>query len=368
MKGKRLYFIDTLRAFAILMMLQGHFIDALLLPSYKDVSYISFQVWSYFRGITAPTFFTISGLIFTYLLLKAKQQGTIEKRMRKGLVRGAMLIGIGYALRIQIFDWLAGKFHDSIFIIDVLQCIGISLIALIISYKLNFRKTCSFSISLLVLGSTIFITEPLYRELDLPNVPIFFSNYVIKTNGSVFTLLPWLGYVFFGGFMATLFHRYGEQAAFKPTIIITFFSVGLLLILKSSWLFHTLYGLTDIPLLKDVAYFNYLFSRLGDVLVLFGVFYIAETYIKQQLILKIGQQTLSIYVIHFIILYGSFTGIGLQYHIGKNLMPWQAITGALLFIALVCFISFSYKRTNTIIFTKIRDTYTKVKSRRNRSE
>ncbi len=368
MKGKRLYFIDTVRAFAILMMLQGHFIDALLVPSYKDTSHMSFQVWDYFRGITAPTFFTISGLIFTYLLLKAKQHGTLKKRMQKGLIRGAMLIGIGYALRMQIFDWLGGKFHDSIFIIDVLQCIGVSLIAVVISYKLNFQKTFSFSISMLVLGSAIFITEPLYRELDLPNVPMFFSNYVIKTNGSVFTLLPWLGYVFFGGFIATLFHRYVEQPGFKPAVITSFFSVGLLLILKSSWLFHTLYGLTDILLLKDVAYFNYLFSRLGDVLVLFGVFYIAENNLKQRLILKIGQQTLSIYVIHFIILYGSFTGIGLQSLIGKNLMPWHAITSAILFIAIVCFISFSYKRTNTIIYAKIRDTYTKVNARRNQSK
>ena len=139
-------------------------------------------------------------------------------------------------------------------------------------------------------------------------------------------------------------------------------------ILKSSWLFHTVYELTDILLLKDVAYFNYLFSRLGDVLVLFGVFYIAETYMKQQLILKIGQQTLSIYVIHFILLYGSFTGIGLQYLIGKNLMPWQAITGAIVFITIVCFISFSYQRTNEIIYSKIRDAYTKVKSYKNESK
>ena len=365
MKGKRLYFIDTVRAFAILMMLQGHFIDALLAPSYKDVSDVSFQVWDYFRGITAPTFFTISGLIFTYLLLKSKQQETQEKRMRKGLARGAMLIGIGYALRVQIFDWLGGQFHHSIFIIDVLQCIGFSLITLVISYQLNFRKTFFFSISMLVLGSTIFITEPLYRDLNLSDVPIFFSNYVSKTNGSVFTLLPWLGYVFFGGFIATLFHWYSEQPGFKLAIITTFFSVGLLLILKSSWLFHTMYELTDILLLKDVAYFNYLFSRLGDVLVLLGVFYIAETYIKQQLILKIGQQTLSIYVIHFILLYGSFTGIGLEHLIGKNLTPWQAITGALLFIAVVCLISLGYEKTNPNIYIKIRGTYKKIKSRRN---
>ena len=93
---QRLYFIDAVRAFAILMMLQGHFIDSLLAPEHRDMSQVAFRIWSYFRGITAPTFFTISGLIFTYLLLKAREKGTEKQRMRKGLNRGLMLIGIGY--------------------------------------------------------------------------------------------------------------------------------------------------------------------------------------------------------------------------------------------------------------------------------
>ena len=95
MNSKRLYFIDIIRAFAILMMLQGHFINTLLADSYKDINAIPYAVWSYFRGITAPTFFTISGLIFTYLLLRAKEKGEDKQRMRKGIIRGLFLIGIG---------------------------------------------------------------------------------------------------------------------------------------------------------------------------------------------------------------------------------------------------------------------------------
>ena len=33
---KRLYFLDALRAFAILMMLQGHFISGILDPNFKN--------------------------------------------------------------------------------------------------------------------------------------------------------------------------------------------------------------------------------------------------------------------------------------------------------------------------------------------
>ena len=81
MKAKRLFFLDAVRAFAILMMLQGHFIDTMLLPTYRDMYSLPYIIWSYFRGITAPTFFTITGLVFCYLLFKAEQKGDTKKRI-----------------------------------------------------------------------------------------------------------------------------------------------------------------------------------------------------------------------------------------------------------------------------------------------
>ncbi|WP_299126133.1 heparan-alpha-glucosaminide N-acetyltransferase domain-containing protein [uncultured Winogradskyella sp.] len=361
MSAKRLYFIDAVRAFAILMMLQGHFIDTLLDMSYRDSSNMVFKTWEYFRGITAPTFFTISGLIFSYLLIKAKHRGNEKKRMRKGLLRGLMLIGIGYSLRIPVFEWLIGKFNGYFLIIDVLQCIGLSLIIIVLVYRLTFKKTLIFSILMLLIGITIFITEPLYRSLELTNVPDIFANYLSKSNGSIFNIIPWFGYVAFGGFISTLFYRFVERPRFKIAIVSGFFVVGILLITKSSWLLMQLYFITDIELLKDVAYYNYLFTRFGNVLILFGLFYAAEKYIKQPIILKIGQKTLSIYVIHFIIIYGSYTGIGLHQVIGKTLVPWQAIIGALIFLTTVCFISFHYVKTNKFIYSSARNIIDKVK-------
>ncbi len=345
------------------MMLQGHFIDTLLDVSYRDDSNMIYKCWKYFRGITAPTFFTISGLIFSYLLIKAKQKGKAEIRMRKGLVRGLMLIGIGYLLRIPIFEWLIGDFTRTYFlVIDVLQCIGLSLILIVVVYIITCKKTLIFSILMLLIGILIFTTAPLYRFIELNDVPLLFSNYLTKSNGSIFTIIPWFGYVCFGAFISTLFYRYLERKRFKPAIVIGFFIVGLLLIHKSSLLFIKLYYWFDINLFKEVANFNYLYTRLGNVLVIFAIFYLFETFIKQPLILKIGQKTLSIYVIHFIIIYGSFTGLGLQQLVGKTLVPWQAIIGAALFLTLVCFIAFYYVKTNAFVYTGIRKVIDRFKS------
>jgi uncharacterized membrane protein len=359
---KRLYFIDIIRAFAILMMLQGHFIDTLLAPQYRDLNAIPFSIWSYFRGITAPTFFTISGLIFTYLLLKAKERGETNLRMRKGLIRGFFLIFVGYLLRIPFLRWLTGGFDTYFLVIDVLQCIGLSLILIVSLYYLCAKKTVVFSVVNLCLGVIIFLTERMYYNLNYENIPLVFSNYISKNNGSIFTIIPWFGYVAFGAFIATLFHGYLKKPKFKTIIISSFFITGFILIFYSSHLLLSLYKLTHVKIFLQSAGYNYLFTRLGNVLIYFAFFYSLEKYLKVPLVLKIGQKTLSIYVIHFIIIYGSFTGIGLNTIIGKNLTPIQAVFGAIIFLICVCFISFYYVKTNAFLYAHLRRVFEKVKS------
>ncbi len=363
MKSKRLYFIDAVRAFAILMMLQGHFIDTLLLNEYKDKSYVAFEVWSYFRGITAPTFFTISGLIFTFLLLKAKAKQEDTKRMKKGIYRGVMLIGIGYLLRVSIFEWLSGYFSPYFLIVDVLQIIGLSLIGIVLLYLICFKNTLALSILCFSLGCLIFVTDPLYRGIVLEHIPTVLSNYISKANGSVFTFLPWFGYICFGAYIACVFNKYLDKPRFKPIILSLFFLIGYFLIEWSSFALVNISDYTGFDIFKKSAYFNYLFTRLGNVLIYFGIFYGLENFLKTPLILKIGQKTLSIYVIHFIIMYGSFTGYGLNSIIRRTLNPWEAIFGAVLFLVGVCIISFNYVKTNAYIYRKIRGIIEHVKAK-----
>ena len=356
MEIKRLYFIDAIRAFAILMMLQGHFIDTLLAIEYRDPDNIAYSTWLYFRGITAPAFFTISGLIFTYLLTKAKEKGTLSMRIRKGLVRGLMLIGLGYALRIPIFRWLSGDDFGTYFmVIDVLQCIGLSLILIVFVYLLTQKKTVFFSILMFGLGTLIFLCEPLYRTYSAEGIPLFFANYLTKVNGSVFTILPWFGYMAYGAFIATLFYGYLTRPKFKTGLITGFFVTGLVLVYGSTPVFLELANLTNWTLLTEVANFNYLFIRLGNVLVIFGLFYAFEAYLKQPVVLKIGQKTLSIYVIHFVLLYGSFTGLGLNQILGKILSPLEVVFGAVCFLVTVSLISIYIIKANTHVYKYITD-------------
>jgi len=199
----RLYFIDAVRAFAILMMLQGHFIDTLIAPIYKDTSNIAFVIWSYFRGITAPVFFTISGLIFTYLLLRAHAKGNDQPRIKKGLFRGLLLIIIGYSLRVNLMSWIYGDFNSYFLVVDVLQCIGLSLIILVCLHIILKKHSYLFSIILIIIGCLSFLSEPLYRGLVIDNLPLIDMPIVI-----VLKQLPYLLFSQQGFYLCFVLHGF----------------------------------------------------------------------------------------------------------------------------------------------------------------
>lgn len=339
----RLHFLDSIRAFAIIMMLQGHFVHALLGDEFRDRSNLAFSCWEYLRGMTAPTFFTITGFIFTFLLLKQKVSGIENPRVLKGIKRAIKVIFWGYLLRISFFAVFRGTLNTSFFYVDVLQCIGTSLLLLIGMYLISYSYSKKlFQYLTLSFGVVIFLLQPIYNDLALEFLPQTISNYFTNRNGSIFTLFPWFGYVCFGSFMATVFLKYGKHKSFYDFAIIAFLSIGLLLIFYSSSFLMFLYGSTGIEVFKSVAYNNFLFIRLGNVFVLFSIFILLKNYLNHSMITKIGGKTLSIYIIHFFILYGSWFGLGLSRFFYHDLSPIEVIIGAVLFVIGICALVLNY--------------------------
>jgi len=340
----RLFFLDAIRAWAILMMLQGHFIDGLLDNAFRDNSNILFTTWKYFRGITAPVFFTVSGFIFTFLLIRSPQTGWNNPRVKKGIKRGLKLLVIAYLLRMNIFGLFKGEVYDSFYLVDVLHCIGLSLLFIIGFYILTFAKQKWIFPTILVSTTLLlFIFEPIYKASSFEFLPQVFANYLTKANGSVFTIIPWLGYATIGSFMSVLFSKYQESKNLYQYVVPTYIAIGLILMFLSSDFFLSIYEVTGIQLFQDIFNNNYLFIRLGDVLIVFSIFILLRKFLMNATWLRIGQSTLSIYIIHFIILYGSFTGVGLYRFFHHSLNPFIAIPGAILFMIASTYLALKYE-------------------------
>ena len=356
-KTARLYFIDAMRAWAILMMLQGHFIDGLLDNAFRDNTDLSFNIWKYFRGITAPVFFTVSGFIFTYLLIRVPQKGMQNPRIKKGLKRGLQLIFIGYLLRTNLLGILGGKIYDAFYLVDVLHCIGLSLLGIIGIYLLSQNGRKSLLPSLFIgVTAVLFLFEPIYNEWSFGFLPQALGNYFTKANGSVFTIIPWLGYTTFGAFMSVIFTRYKNYKYLYQYAITLCLIAGLSLIFFSSDFLLGLSEITGISVFKEIAMNNYLFIRLGDVFLVFAGFMLFRSLLTNATVLKIGQSTLSIYIIHFIILYGSFTGLGLYGFFNHSLSPTVVVPTAILFMIVCSFTALQYEKHKATLKLNISST------------
>lgn len=349
----RLNFIDVIRAFAITMMLQGHFIGGLMAERFRDSSNWLFSVWYYCTGITAPVFFTVSGFIFMYLMVKESDQkklGWNNPRVQKGIKRGGLLLAIAYLLRMR-FEY-----------VDILHCIGLSLLLLVAIYLLTYNKNKNVTpITLLSVTLLLFTFEPVYRNLTYDNFPLPIANYFTRMNGTIFSIFPWFGYVSFGAFMGVLFNRYKDNVNLYRNAIILFL-VGGILLLNKHWFFKMMYEATGSDLFYLLYTTEYMFLRLSNVLFVFAFFALMRNVITSKFIQTIGQNTLSIYVIHSIILYGGLTGMGLQTYFSQSLNPYVAIVGAVLFIALNIWLSFKYNQLKPVLDQKIRTFVIDIKS------
>jgi len=358
---ERLKFIDMARSIAILLMLEGHFIGLTLGQAYRDDDNLFYATWNFVRGFTAPMFFTVTGVVFVYLLTNNVQAGYFKnRRVKKGFQRSLELLFWGYALQLNIQNigqYISGNVSNWIYAFHVLQSIGIGIAFLLLIfgiYKLIGKGGLWFYYFLS--ATTLFSFYPYLKNLPeetylLTDWPLFIQN-MIKGPDSVFPIVPWVAFTLYGGMVGALLNRFHEHVR-KDWFPITFIGLGLALNLFGYTIFETVdllfkYIYTDSSI--DLSFNSWLYGRLGQVLIVIGILMFIEKYlnVKDSLFLKVGQNTLQIYIVHVIVLYSGIFGIGLNHILKESLTPLQAIFSALSFI------------TVFVIFTKYLEPLTAV--------
>jgi len=334
---ERLYFLDALRAWAILMMLQGHFVSSLLTESYREEGGTAYSLWAYLRGVTAPVFFTVTGFIFTYLLFKKYEKGWSNPRVKKGIKRSGLLILIGYVLQIRFGRLLEGSINANFDIVHVLQCLGLSMLLIIVLY-LAAHKFNKYLFQILLGSITIllFLSNGTVNQWEYGLLPEWLSNYITRENGSVFTMVPWFGFATAGACLSGFFHSHLNKQGFYPKVFLITLSIGILLIFQSYEFIRDMGNLTDNRFLHSAIDNSYLFARLGVVFVIFAIFITLRNILAHKTILDIGQNTLSIYILHAMVLYGSITGHGLSRYYHHSLSLSHVVLGAIFFLITIC--------------------------------
>lgn len=359
-KKPRLKFIDMARSLAIILMLEGHFTGAALANEYRSNEYWLYKFWHNLHGLTSPLFFTVTGLIFVYLLTANNEIKYFENiRVKKGFKRVRQLIFWGYFIQLNIWSIIKSIYYGSEFHLDwlyafhVLQSIGFGIFFLLIIYGVyNWIKKGAIYWYYLIGGLIMFTfysymkhyiqideflvtTEPEYLPHGAPPLiqNMFYGPF------SDFSFVRYSGYTILGGMLGSII-RINEQRALNLWFGLTFIVFGVLLSLSAQTLFHSFDSFTEWIGLTDKGVFELNttpFVRIGQVIAVIGVLMLVDKYfnVQAKLFLKIGQNTLPIYVIHVIILYGGVFGFGLTPNIfNQNLHPAYAVGISAIFILL----------------------------------
>lgn len=335
----RLCSIDVARAVAIVMMLQGHFVALTLAPEFRDLANPAFLAHARLRGLTAPLFLTVSGLVFVYFVRGGSGLGLDNPRVRRGLRRGLSLLLIGYALRLDLLALLApeGGLFARLWGTHVLHVVGAGLWLLSLAWVLTDRVgTWALGTGLALLGMLFFATTGLVRAADLSGVPGPLLSYLVPAHGGQFALFPWLGYVCFGGACgATLGSVRLSRRWLAPASWLLL--AALLHQLATPWVFRLYRACEGRALCAGLPDSHNYLHPLAAVLSLLALLVLAEPLLRRctpDWLTSTGQHTLLIFVVHAVVLYGGLTGWGMASLVRGAFTPLQAAAGAVAFVAL----------------------------------
>lgn len=340
-KKHRIIFIDLMRAFAVIQMVQGHTVDVLLSPEFRSVDYPAYFIWNFMRGMTAPIFMFSAGTVFTYLFRLVEEPFEKNLRVKKGFNRFLLLIFIGYLLRYptyKLFDF-SGVTQDRLnifFTVDVLQLIGCGLLFLLICAFIAEKIKLSDQFVFTFFALCFFILTPFVTNINWIEIfPQPVAGYFYEGTGSLFPLFPWAGYVILGGVLGSYLAKHPlvfRSNNFSLTLALAGF--GLILMSTVYTYFAEKFGFHQVSTSYTI---DTIIFRGGFVLVLNSIVSFISQKIESipRIIILLGRNTLLIYVVHLIILFGSAWNPGLYGFFAGKFAVTQTILSALLMITLM---------------------------------
>lgn len=309
--SNRLVFIDLLRGWAVLVMIEVHVFNAFIIPHMKEQYW--FTVLNFVNGLVAPSFLFVSGFVFVIASRrKLEEYRAFGTAFWRQLGRIATIWFVGYGLHIPFYSlsktlretteagWL--RFYQ----VDILHCIAVGLLILFLA-RIFIHDDRRYKWALIILGSFFVIVTPLIWEIDfLQYLPAPLAAYCNGAHVSVFPLFPWLGFMLLGGVCAFVYLR--QSAGQDP---------------KQFWLKISQWSVVavivgavaielpvKIPFVSTAVRANPLFfmERFGIVLLLFALcwYYAEKRKTERSFVLDVGRESLLVYTAHLLIIYGTF--------------------------------------------------------------
>ncbi|MCS6966442.1 MAG: DUF1624 domain-containing protein [Candidatus Kapabacteria bacterium] len=201
--SERLYALDAVRIVAMLLMVQGHTLDALVSPAQLDITLPPWNIWHFVRGLTAPVFLIVSGIVYVFATHRTPEGRVPEALIWRRLRWALMLIAIGYlmtfpAQRLWHIGYVPAEQWTVFFRVHILQLIGIALLIVLLLFLLT-RTQHQLGMAGLLVGAMIVCSAPVSAWVDwYQALPEPLAAYMSTDRGSLFPFVPFAAYLFLG--------------------------------------------------------------------------------------------------------------------------------------------------------------------------
>ena len=307
----RLVFVDLLRGWATIVMIEVHVFNAFLISGFKETQW--FGILNYVNGLVAPSFLFVAGFVFVIASdRKLEEFRTYGRAFWRQLSRIGLVWVIGYGLHLPFFSltrtlnesspaqWLS--FSQS----DILHCIAIGMLTVFLG-RIFIRSDRSYQWFLIGVGSVAVLVAPLIWNIDFYSIlPAMFAGYLDGQSHSLFPLFPWLGFLMFGAVAAFAFKKargLGKDKEYFKRLA----AMGAVLLIFGSLLVELPSQITGISV---AARANPLFfgSRLGIVFLLLTAcwLYAERRRTEQSFVLDVSKESLLVYTLHLLVIYGEY--------------------------------------------------------------
>ena len=334
MKG-RLVFIDLLRGWATLVMIEVHVFNAFLIPGLKESGW--FSVLNYINGWVAPSFLFVAGFVFVIAAeRKMEDFRTFGRAFWRQIGRIALIWAVGYALHLPFFSftrtvnettqsgWM--QFYQS----DILHCIAAGLMIVFVG-RVLIKRDETYQRFLVLTGLVFVLAAPLLWGIDFATyVPAWFAAYLNGEHYSLFPIFPWLGFLIFGSVTAVGYKRARASDQEQQFLrLVGFISAGLIILgtLLSSLSIGVPFASAAVRV--DPLFFA---ARLGivELLVLLCWYYAEQRKTNKSFVLDVGRESLVVYTAHLLVIYGQYWNAeSLAYGYGGTFSPLECSVATL---------------------------------------
>jgi uncharacterized membrane protein len=281
--------IDWMRGVVVLCMIEHHTFDAFLKADFHGTT--PDRIFRFLGGLAAPGFLFLAGLSTALVLEKRVAKGISPREAAlQGARRGLLILLGAYLFRAQ--EWalaFGGASLTDLLRIDVLNCIGVALVAVSLLYWAGRRSIVSY----LLATAVVVMATPAIAAADLSALPRHLADYLNGTMPrAIFPLFPWMAHAFAGAAAGLAFSRIRNEAPLVA--LFAFLALG-------AWILPQ-------PLRWSDAAPTVFLLRDGLALGLLAGAWLADRFLPRFSatgpLLVLGRHSLAVYWVHVEIAYG----------------------------------------------------------------